>query len=447
MACRWRAEIVSNIGEDQRSLAVVVPVAPEGVALFIAITSLPSAAILLAPDPRMWSVAPPLPAGTTVIVPSSLAGVAAAVSQLGCVPHVLSEQPHASARRDARPLTLLQSPGIVLFTSGSTGLPKPVFRSMNALLAGVMARLDALGLESSDGIVAGVSLAYGHGVTRLLSAMVLGGPLALLEPLDYRVAIATLAMPDFKCWSATAHFADVLGRCAMTEPAVVPRICLISSPIARSVFDAFRDRFGVPLRQNYSSTETGIIAVDAAPAADVRGDTVGRPLAGIEIRIGTHPDEPLPAGEIGRIWVRSPWLMNGYGFPPDVEPLDVAGGWWPTQDRGTLTDDGRIALAGRIDDCIRTREGRLVNLAFVSKSLLSADGVRDVAVEGLAGPSFGAVLECETSVTIPELKDRLSDTLPQWAWPRTMAIVDTLPRLPSGKTDRVTCSALLQRRV
>jgi acyl-coenzyme A synthetase/AMP-(fatty) acid ligase len=206
----------------------------------------------------------------------------------------------------------------------------------------------------------------------------------------------------------------------------------------------------VPLRQSYSSTETGIIAVDAAPAGAVSGDTVGRPLAGIEVRIGTHPSEPLPLGEIGRIWVRSPWLMNGYGFPPDVELPDAGGGWWPTQDRGMLQDDGQIALAGRIDDCIRTREGRLVNLAFVSKSLLSADGVRDVAVVPLpsfAGPSFGAVLECEASVTIPKLKDRLSDTLPHWAWPRAMAIVDALPRLPGGKTDRMTCSALLRRQM
>src|SRR5262245_60768708 len=78
MACRWRAEIVSKIGEDRRSLAVVVPFGPEGIALFIAITSLPSAPILLGPDPHIWSAAPPLPAGTTVIMPASLAAVAAA---------------------------------------------------------------------------------------------------------------------------------------------------------------------------------------------------------------------------------------------------------------------------------------------------------------------------------------------------------------------------------
>ncbi len=317
---------------------------------------------------------------------------------------------------------------------------------MNALLAGATARLEALGLENGDGLIAGVSLAHGHGLTRVISSMILGGPLALLDPIDYRAALSTLALAEFKCWSATAHFADVLGRCRLDGPAVAPRICLVSSPISRAVFDVFGHRFGVPLRQNYSSTETGAIAVDAAPAADVRPGTVGSPLNGVEIRIGDDPHEPFPAQETGRIWVRSAWQMSGYGFPPALEKPGEVDGWWPTRDVGSVDENGCLVLAGRIDDCIRTREGRLVNLAFIANSLRTAEGVRDVAVVALqssSGASFGAVLECESAVTLTRLKERLSDSLPHWAWPRKMAIVQSLPRLPSGKPDRQTCFDML----
>jgi O-succinylbenzoic acid--CoA ligase len=127
-------------------------------------------------------------------------------------------------------------------------------------------------------------------------------------------------------------------------------------------------------------------------------------------------------------------------------PGDVDG-WWPTKDLGMLEPDGRLVIAGRIDDCIRTREGRLVNLAIVANSLRTTEGVREVAVVPLqspAGASFGAVLQCDPSVTLAKLKDRLSDALPQWAWPRDMVIVESLPRLPSGKPDRRSCSALLR---
>jgi long-chain acyl-CoA synthetase len=342
---------------------------------------------------------------------------------------------------------VLQCPGIVLFTSGSTGTPRPVFRRMNALLAGVMARLEALGVEAGDGVVAGVPLAHGYGLNTLLSSMVLGGPLGLLDPLDYRAALATLALPRFTCWSATAHFADLLGRCALTGPPSAPKFCLVSGPISQAVFDAFRDRFGVALRQNYSSSETGVIAVDAAPPAAVRPGTAGRPLPGVEIHIGDRPGEPSPPAETGRIWVRSPWQMAGYGFPPAVERPGDVDGWWPTRDLGMLAADGWLSVAGRIDDCIRTREGRLVNLAIVANSLRTTAGVREVAVVPLqspAGASFGAVLQCDPSVTLAKLKDRLSDALPRWAWPRDMVIVESLPRLPSGKPDRRSCSALLR---
>ncbi len=440
----WRTSIREALDDDGRSVAAAVPTTPEGVALFIAITSIPVPVILLVPDARAWRGNPPVPPGTTLVLPPSLAHLAPAAQRLGCVPCLLSDR-----RQEVREprLTPLQAPGIVLFTSGSTGSPRPVFRSMATLLANAATRLTALGLGTGDGIIAGASLAHGNGLTRVLSAMLLGGPLSLLNPVDHRAALATLARPEFTFWSATAHFADVLGRCRLTAPAVAPRICLLSSPVPRAVFDVFLDRFGVPLRQNYSSTETGSLTVDDGPAADVRPETVGRPLRGVELRVGDHPDAPRPEGAIGRIWVRSPWQMEGYGFPPVLECPGRVAGWWPTRDLGAWDADGRLRLAGRVDDCIRTREGRLVNLFAVANDLRALGGVRAaevVPLQGPGGPSFGAVVACEPSTTLTALRRQLSDTLPPWSWPRRMALVASLPRLPNGKTDRSACLATLR---
>jgi long-chain acyl-CoA synthetase len=448
MASWWRSEIVEWAGAEDRPVAAVIPATAEGVALFVALTSLPAPTMLLSPDPRAWHDGfPPLPVGTAVVLPHQLAHLASSIGQNGSVPHVLSSACELTPRRGEPLVAPLQTPGIVFFTSGSTGAPKPVFRTTKALLQAVTVRLEALALDSGDGLIAGVSLAHGHGLSRLISSMVLGGPLALLEALDHRTALAVLAKPEFTCWSATAHFADVLGRCAITGQAIAPRVCLVSSPIPQAVFDRFRQRFGVPLRQHYSSSETGIIAMDTAPPDRVRTDSVGFPLTGVEIRIGRHPDESSALGEVGRIWVRSPWQMAGYGFPPAVERPGDVNGWWPTRDLGRLEEDGRLALAGRLDDCLRTREGRLVNLGIVANSLRRAEGVRDVAVvpfQSSAGATFGAVLECEPSVTLAALKRHVSNELPDWAWPRALALVGALPRLPNGKADRQSCADVLR---
>ena len=236
----------------------------------------------------------------------------------------------------------------------------------------------------------------------------------------------------------------MLGRCALTGPAIVPKVCLLSSPVSRKVFDAFGDRFGVPVRQTYSSTETGCLTVDNAPPADVRPDSVGRPVTGVELRIGHHPAAPLPCGETGRIWVRSAWRMAGYGFPPAVDRSDDVDDWWPTRDVGSFDTEGRLSLAGRLDDCIRTREGQVVNLAAIARQLSELNGVAEVAVvpvDGQAGASFGAVLECDSS--LQALRLRISDALPAWARPRKLAVVTSLPRLPNGKPDRLACISML----
>jgi acyl-coenzyme A synthetase/AMP-(fatty) acid ligase len=447
MARCWHATARDVLGDRAPLVATALPATPDGVALFAALTARPSPVVLLAPDPRAWRTDPPVPAGTPVVLPPSLAHLGPEAEKRGLRPIVVPD-PDPS-RAEPAPLPLLQAPGVVLFTSGSTGAPRPVFRPMAALCAGVMARGHALQLRPGAGILIGVSITSGQGLTYLIEAMRLGGAFGLLDPVDPRAALKALGLADFQCWRATPHFADVLGRCALTGPAVVPPFCVLSSPISPAVFDRFVDRFGVPLRQSYSSSEAGAITLEDAPAPAVARDTVGRPLEGVELAIGDHPATPLSAGEIGRVWVRSPWQMAGYGFPPTVSRSGEIDGWWPTRDLGARDVDGRLRLHGRLDDCIRTRENRLVNLALVAASLRSLTGVAEAAVvplEGPAGPSFGAVVECEPGITVAMLRKELAEKLPPWSWPREVEPVRALPRLANGKTDRRACIALLDRR-
>src|SRR5262249_47701889 len=162
-------------------------------------------------------------------------------------------------------------------------------------------------------------------------AILLGGPVGLLDPRDHRLALSMLAEPAFHYWRCTVHLADALSRCSLTGPPIIPSLCAVSTPVPHTIWDAFLDRFGVPLRQAYSTTETVTIAVDNAPADRVQRDTVGRPIHGVEIAIGERPSQPVTVGESGPVLVRSPSLMVGYGFPPDVERRDGGDGWWPTK--------------------------------------------------------------------------------------------------------------------
>ncbi len=440
-AAFWRDAIDDRVGPDT-VCAVAVPSTAEGLTLLAAGSGRTVVVPLLSGDPESWPDHSALFAGMPLaLVP----GAAASVDdgrRHGFAPFVLP----APAGAGTRSFEPLRTPGFVIHTSGSTGAPKPVFRPTAHILEGARVRARALGLHEGDGLVGGVPFSSGQGIVQVVTAMILNGALGMVGPVDYREVLAALARPEFSCWRATAHFADVLGRCALGSVPRIPRVCLISSALGEPVHRAFVDRYGVPLRGAYSSTETGGIAVDDAPDLEVRPGTVGRPLPGVEIAIGEQPGAPAPPGVIGRVWVRSPWQMGGYGCPPLLERRNDVDGWWPMRDLATFDHAGRLRLSGRIDDCVRTREGRLVNLEAVAAALRSLDGVGAAVVvplESTSGTSFGAVLQGTASLSLDAVRRAAGQALPAWALPRAIHLVPELPRLSNGKPDRLACMLLL----
>ena len=278
----------------RRPIAVALPSTPEGVALLVALTSLPPPAILLHPDVRAWRSEPAIPVGTPLILPPALAHLAPDGEKVGLVPFVL---PDASTRAAGPPVDAFSGGGIVQFTSGSTGPPKPVFFPMPTCLAGARSRVRSMGLEPGAGIAMSASPVYGQGLRYLATAVLLGGPLALLDPHDHRQALVTLAEPALACWRATRHLVEALTHCVLTGPAVVPRLCVVGTPLPPALHDAFVARFGVPLRQGYSSTETGPICLDVGPPERVERDTVGRPSTASRSASATiRPSRSSPSG-------------------------------------------------------------------------------------------------------------------------------------------------------
>lgn len=187
--------------------------------------------------------------------------------------------------------------------------------------------------------------------------------------------------------------------------------------------------------------------MDSAPPGEVRADCVGRPAPGIEVRVGDDPLAPRPAGRVGRVWFRSPWYMEGYGFPPRLAPREERAGWWPTADAGCLEATGHLKLAGRLDDCFKSAAGYLVNPGEIVNALLAHPRVTDAAVLALPPPDapvVGAVVESDGPLEAADVRVTAARRLPAWLHPRTVAVVPRLPRLPGGKVDRAACRALLE---
>jgi acyl-CoA synthetase (AMP-forming)/AMP-acid ligase II len=394
----------------------------DAVALFFALSTLPRPVVVLPPDPRAWRSRPPLPAETPIFLPRSLAALAGKGDALGLRTFVLPDpRPGSTAPRPAPPF--LASPGFVNFTSGSTGPPQPVYILTRSFVRQTEAIVEACRLSPAHPVVASLPLSthYGFGQALLLPTL-LGSPLGLVERFDHRSMLRLLAEGRYAYWAATPLMADALARAPLSGPVpAVPGICHISAGrLSARVFRAFRDRFGVALRPNYGQTENGFITVNTAPDDQIDPGNVGRSAPGIELRIGEDPSHPYPAGQLGRVWFRSPWYMEGYGFPPQLAPREHRGGWWATRDVGSLDAAGSLTLGGRVDDCFKTASGYLVNPGEITNVLMSHPAVSDVVILPLAssaGTDIGAWSRATAPSTSTGFGRRLSGHCPHGCIP------------------------------
>ena len=446
MAAVWWESLGKEFQASGRPIAMVMANHPESVALLFALSCFPSPVILLPLDLKPWRSSPSLPADTRLVLLRAQQHLEADARSLDVDVTFLSDPDEPRASPDEPPF--LAMPGLVLFTSGSTALPRPVYRSTPAALSMARTLMATVGLSRGSGVIATLPLARAFGLNLgLVAATVLEAPLALLERFDHNALLRLFASQEYQCWAGTPMMADVLSRCPLAGAHRAPPVCLIGGHVSADVARRFKERFDVPLQSYYGTTETGSISVDGALGVEVRSGTTGRPVPGVELCIG-DPRAPHPADTLGRIWISSPrCLTEGYGFPPDLEPPETVNGWWPSPDVGSLDEAGLLTIAGRLDDCFRTAAGHLVNPGAVAAALVDYPGVTDTAVVPLAtttGPVLGVLVESATRLSSVDLRSHLLRSVPVWSQPRIVETTDALPRLASGRVDRRACITLLE---
>ncbi len=443
LAIGWRNTLWKAHGDDSSPIAVIMANHPEAIAVFFALSSLPAPLILLPDDLRPWHDTPPAPAGTRLALPPAQRQFARAAERLGMIVTALPEQPEANGMDAA----FMTAPAVVLYTSGSTDLPKPVCRPTRHLLAAATAVAAAGEFPDHGGIIGTLPLSRIFGLHHcLLAASLLQRPLALLPRFHHRAVLDLFATGHYHYWAGTPFMADFLGRSVPSGTHAAPRRCVISGRVSVPVSDTFLARFGVPLRQVYGTTETGPITLDSSPVDRVRSQTAGTPLPGAAVIVGDDPDHPSADGVLGKIWARTPWSMDGYGFPGSIEPAQTMNGWWSTPDVGYRDDASYVTVAGRADACIRTAAGYLVNPDEVAAAIERYRGVKDAAVVPLhdaIDPALGVLVEADATVSVEELRRHLAAALPPWSLPRVIERADELPRLTGGKLDLVACRRLL----
>jgi long-chain acyl-CoA synthetase len=332
-----------------------------------------------------------------------------------------------------------------MFTSGTAGAPRAAMLSHGNLLANLDQSLSANGHIDADDVIFGVlPLFHIFGLNVVIGlGLRVGATLLLVQRFDPSTAVQSIqdrgvtVIPGAPAlWAAFAHFDDL-------APDAFASVRLALSGASRlpiSVAEAMRARFGIEIREGYGLTEASPI-VTTSTGGPVRFGSVGRVLAGVEIRLVSADGDAL-VGDVGEIWVRGANVFQGYYDDPEATSAVLTeDGWLRTGDMATADDDGYLYLVDRSKDLIIV-SGFNVYPAEVEEMLLTHPAVAEVAVVGVPHPHTGEAVKAYV-VTVPgndvdedTLIEYSLDHLARYKCPSKVIFVDALPRNASGKLVR-----------
>jgi acyl-CoA synthetase (AMP-forming)/AMP-acid ligase II len=358
-----------------------------------------------------------------------------------------------SARATTPVAGMAERDALIMFTSGTTGMPKLVPWTHGNLAASIAGIGGAYQLGPSDATVAAMPLFHGHGlIATLLTTLATGG---------------TVVLPPKGKFSAHTFAADSAGTTWYTAVPTIHRILLdraqpglardgarrwrfirsCSAPLSPAMVRRLEDTFDVPVLAAYGMTETTHQASSVLPSADARTriHTVGTP-AGLSVRVVDDRGRSCVSGAIGEIWLRGAGVVRGYLDNSEATARTFVDGWVRSGDLGSLDLQGNLTIRGRIKELIN-RGGEKISPERVEEVLTSYPGVAAAAVFGVPDELYG---ERVAALVVPrdgrhvdsaDLVAYGRQRLSTFEIPEQITLTDALPLTAKGSVDRAKLAA------
>ncbi len=337
---------------------------------------------------------------------------------------------------------------VILFTSGSEGVPKGVVLSHANLLANAHQVLAKIDLGATDIVFNALPMFHALGLSAGVFLPLLAGSRLFLypSPLHYKIIPELVYDTNATVFFGTDTF--LMGYARNAHPYDFYNVRYVvagAERVKRETRDVWMEKFGLRIYEGYGATETAPVLCVNTPM-HFRSGTVGRFLPAIEYRI--EPVEGIAEG--GRLVVRGPNVMKGYlraDEPGIIEP--PKDGWYDTGDIVTVDEDGYVIIQGRAKRFAKIG-GEMVSLTAVENIISAAFPDEAHAVVNVPDRKRGEKL---VLITTREGLDRktLARAMkergaPELFIPREILVVAALPVLGSGKTDYVSLGALARER-
>ena len=334
-----------------------------------------------------------------------------------------------------------------LYSSGSTGRPKGVVHLHHdiEITCETYAR-QVLGVREDDVLFSTTKLQHAYGLGNNLSFPLHFGATAVLsagppKP-DTLLAVLRERRPTI-FFSVPALYGALVRADGAEDAFGSVRMCVSAAEaLSPTIFDRFRDRFGLEIVDGIGSTEMLHIFCSNVPGAVVRGST-GRPVPGYELRIVDEDGGVLPGEAVGNLEVRGDSCAAFYWHQHEKTKASMKGDWFTTGDRYRRTADGVYVYEGRADDMLKIG-GLWVSPVDMENAIMEHPLVDGVGVVGVTVDEVSRVAayiirrdgDPTDDALAEELRAHCKARLRRYEYPHVVRFVDDLPRTVNGKVQR-----------
>lgn len=334
---------------------------------------------------------------------------------------------------------------MIIYTGGTTGLPKGVMLSHDAVNWNALNTITSWGLSGRDTTINYMPLFHTGGLNALCIPLLMAGGTVVVghqfEPTEalmatdkYEATISLFVPTMYQLMTGTPYF----------RQSSFPSMDVFLSggaPCPQTVYHSFREK-GLRFKEGYGLTEAGPNNFFIAPeVATGKIGSVGKSMLFNEVQLLDHEGNRCATEEIGELYVKGPHVFTGYWNKPYETEEALRDGWLRTGDLAKLDRDGDAYIVGRKKDMIITG-GENVYPQEVEQCLITCSGVREAAVVGMEDGVWGEkvvaflTVEEEGAVNKATLIAHCKGFLASYKIPKQFIIVSELPKTHVGKIDK-----------